>query len=779
MSVVSTDHLLTAESEADINCIDDEHALQRFLGGTSSDVMADAVLAVQMSLCRAATVGVSEEKLRQLRFKLKSSTVVIAVVALMKAGKSTFLNSLMGEEFLPSAAQPATASITSIIHDPLMPNGRLVVEDDAGNVTGLFEGQKAINSAIAAVNEARRANPSARPTALKLKLQAPILSFGALADSGGLEVVDTPGPNEFGAGLDVEVQLVLQRTDVIFYLLDFTKIGSKDEADMFNMLRDAVLPLLDSVDGAIPRIYFILNKIDQQRRSDKHSTEAVAEKIRGYLPELKVNAGMIIPIAARHALLARQLPNHKDDPDYLDDFYKEAMGPCFKGDLTDSQLREKAVQLEGLSNIAIVENEVIRKVAKQQYVISLLTVCDHLSTELVQLSNNKTVQLAASKASLEEVAHAREMLRRTRAAITEKLEGLSTCCAKFKAETNEQAAVFFRELTTDISETIDLLMGRDSPDMECPYLKHFGRLAKAVRGLFAGGGFLEAQSREDLTRKITAAHEKVAELLGEKMDMYKHKIMASMCKKQCDLQCELSKEVQPLLNLLTGDAGRALNVELRAETVVFPDMNILDFMALTEKEMANMVKEKKEQVLKTRGKFEEKTGACGKRWTEQVGEEQYHEEQTTGYKIASADLKRVFQGQVNQQVTVSKKSTELLIEKKIMADVARVQAEVQERCQSFETSLEVQEQHKLRQKSVQDDYAERIRLEAGQLQVLETLVHRVKDAMVKSQHLFHVIPSSAQGSLCAGFLPTLDPPDFAEQCGFHLVSGSGNGLSPA
>ena len=53
---------------------------------------------------------------------------MISVVALMKAGKSTLLNSLLHQEFLPSAAQAATACVTRIIHDDGVPHGRLESE---------------------------------------------------------------------------------------------------------------------------------------------------------------------------------------------------------------------------------------------------------------------------------------------------------------------------------------------------------------------------------------------------------------------------------------------------------------------------------------------------------------------------------------------------------------------------------------------------------------------------------------------------------------------------
>ena len=55
--------------------------------------------------------------LGRIAARLRSGTLCSGVVGLTKAGKSTTLNALLGDTFLPSSLQPQTAKEVSIFHD--------------------------------------------------------------------------------------------------------------------------------------------------------------------------------------------------------------------------------------------------------------------------------------------------------------------------------------------------------------------------------------------------------------------------------------------------------------------------------------------------------------------------------------------------------------------------------------------------------------------------------------------------------------------------------------
>ena len=63
--------------------------------------------------------------LNRLTDRLLDQNVRVGIVGLTKAGKSTFLNALLGRSFLPYSVQPQTANETIIIHDMSYPDGEL------------------------------------------------------------------------------------------------------------------------------------------------------------------------------------------------------------------------------------------------------------------------------------------------------------------------------------------------------------------------------------------------------------------------------------------------------------------------------------------------------------------------------------------------------------------------------------------------------------------------------------------------------------------------------
>ncbi len=80
-------------------------------------------------------LGDSRERVNKLLRELGDGSFKVIITATVKAGKSTFLNSLLGAPFLPTGSVPETAVIVRIIHDPTHPSGLL--EDGQARIQGL------------------------------------------------------------------------------------------------------------------------------------------------------------------------------------------------------------------------------------------------------------------------------------------------------------------------------------------------------------------------------------------------------------------------------------------------------------------------------------------------------------------------------------------------------------------------------------------------------------------------------------------------------------------
>jgi GTPase SAR1 family protein len=403
--------------------------------------------------------------------------IIIAVVSLMKSGKSTLLNALMNEEFLPSATQPATASITYIKHMPELSSGRLTVTSQEGDDDEVYEGRVKIHEKIKVVNEQRRCRSGTAP--IEMTLETPIPSFQAVDESGEVLLVDTPGPNEHGAGLESEVQTILQKSDVLFYILDYTKLGSDDEAAMFKTLIDAVLPLLKSTSCNVRRMYYILNKFDtHSKRNDPCMEDIkanVAKKIESLLPVgARVSPSDIVPISAANALLSRQVIKRRTDKDFLHDFLKKAMGESFEDDISEDEWEAKALEkapgLEKRSRMESIEKEIVAKVVAQKRIINVLSILDLLKIQLEKKFNDKLLELGCMDTSIEELEAAVTAMEQTRTAIQRDLGTLKTVCERMKVRTLQKAGSFFDLLRKDISDTIDVCFSPNEQALQQSYI---------------------------------------------------------------------------------------------------------------------------------------------------------------------------------------------------------------------------------------------------------------------------------------------------------------------
>jgi len=221
-----------------------------------------------------------------------------------------------------------------------------------------------------------------------------------------LKLLDTPGPNEAGAKLDKEFEIALKKTDVVVYVLDYTKLGSNDEANMFEELRKSVQPLLQSAGTDVQRIFYVLNKVDNHSKRNDPAIEVTLTNVANRISTVvgkKVPAGHIIPISSQLALLARQVKTRTDDRGFLADFLRKAMGECWEDEVEEHEYKkvalEKAGFLEKRSGFRNVEEKAITEVAKNKTQILAHAAADALIEILNKRENELMYELAAASAS--------------------------------------------------------------------------------------------------------------------------------------------------------------------------------------------------------------------------------------------------------------------------------------------------------------------------------------------------------------------------------------------
>ncbi|OKH40848.1 dynamin family protein [[Phormidium ambiguum] IAM M-71] len=280
--------------------------LHRVSTALSSDTASEKYAKFQREVADA-TRNVSDLELR------------MAIVAPMKAGKSTIINAIVGQELLPSRNAAMTTLPTEIIFDPQLAEPVLVLTQQIQDIfrdtftalqrkiteLGLDRVQErmaqyphlaklpekiqgmtgiAIDSKISGrlpiINSLRALNDIIRLCSVLDPLSDPLQSLidvpriyspfyrSGITDradiAGKLVIVDTPGPNEAGENLKL-VNVVaeqLQASSVILIVLNFTELNTKAEDE----IKKDVARVIEL--RGKDNLYVLVNKVDQRKEGD-------------------------------------------------------------------------------------------------------------------------------------------------------------------------------------------------------------------------------------------------------------------------------------------------------------------------------------------------------------------------------------------------------------------------------------------------------------------------------------------------------------------------------
>ncbi len=138
-------------------------------------------------------------KIREVVEQIDSKTFTVAVIATIKAGKSTFLNSLIGNEYLPTSNVPETSSLLYIRHDK-----ETFLQKNSEKIFGLSNIREEIR------NRNKKYRDSGVDLLEKYNLNVPYEKISEI-ENLNFQFIDTPGPNEAGAiSLRTEVEKSLE-----------------------------------------------------------------------------------------------------------------------------------------------------------------------------------------------------------------------------------------------------------------------------------------------------------------------------------------------------------------------------------------------------------------------------------------------------------------------------------------------------------------------------------------------------------------------------------------
>ncbi len=217
------------------------------------------------------------EKLSNTLTLLKSKHTKVGIVGLSKSGKSTTINALLGDEYLPSSEMVETAYVLCIKQDP-QSEPTLYDKTDPENVIEIAVGVDDIYEKLKKLNETRRKGGSGCDIKKKFELSVPLIQ--GLTDYTELEIYDTPGISERKPGIRQDAEQMWDEVEGIILVLSVETVESYQTVS-FTQLEKYKNDKKDK-----RRILVLMNKQDKmfQNKKNRYTNERLKEKVEKIVP---------------------------------------------------------------------------------------------------------------------------------------------------------------------------------------------------------------------------------------------------------------------------------------------------------------------------------------------------------------------------------------------------------------------------------------------------------------------------------------------------------------
>ena len=431
------------------------------------------------------------EELEGEQIKTARREMVLAVVGTMKAGKSTTINAIVGQEILPNRNRPMTSVPTLIRHvpgktEPILhlehiqpvrnllstlqeklatPAGQQIAQtlQQTGDTCELldilandgwlkneYHGEEEIFTGLASLNDLVRlaaAMGSEFPFDEYAEVQKlPVIDVefshlvGMDACQGTLTLLDTPGPNEAGQPqMEVMMRDQLQKASAVLAVMDYTQLNSKADEEVRKELNAIA-------DVSAGRLFVLVNKFDEKDRNGD-GADTVRQKVPAMLNSDVLPASRVYPGSSRQAYLANRALHELRkngtlpvDEAWVDDFVREAFGRMKK----DYVCKDSELATEGATDLW--EGSLI----------------DQLITEVILSSHSRAAALAVDSAAaklMQNAENVSEYLSLRHQGLQQSIQSLQAHITSLLADIREIADCQ-EQVTTDVRMAMEEIDAR-------------------------------------------------------------------------------------------------------------------------------------------------------------------------------------------------------------------------------------------------------------------------------------------------------------------------------
>lgn len=258
--------------------------------------------------------GISENKKFITRFLNKLTTEFeVAIVATMSSGKSTLINSMIGQSILPARNEATTAKIFSIRDD-----------DDAENFSvNLLNMTGELLEASGESLEEQLENANNQDDVHEIRLNGDIPNISSSV--ANLVLLDTPGPNNAQNQEHKEVTYKLikdeEKNPLIIYVLNAQQLTTDGVNDLLEEIAETINKKNNSQNH--DRFIFVLNKADRLKKTEVVN---MINNAKEFLEKFEIIDPKIFPISSYRALCCRKSSKGFE----LDDDEDDELDTCEK-----------------------------------------------------------------------------------------------------------------------------------------------------------------------------------------------------------------------------------------------------------------------------------------------------------------------------------------------------------------------------------------------------------------------------------------------------------------
>lgn len=234
----------------------------------------------------------SADNLKKLVDNVEKGLFSIVLVGEFSAGKSTFLNALMGMRILPSFTSETTATVNFLRHSTEAPNGEAgIVYYNDGHQEVLKElTLDSVSNVVSTKSNMGKEGVALSVDHVDLFLESEYLK-------NGIMLVDSPGLNGIAANHLEITRRQIEKSHAAIFMFSADHPGSKSDFEHLEELR-----------SKSKNIFFVLNKINVINPSENVTVESVINDLKDSyhkkFPE-ENEIPEIWPVAANAALAAR------------------------------------------------------------------------------------------------------------------------------------------------------------------------------------------------------------------------------------------------------------------------------------------------------------------------------------------------------------------------------------------------------------------------------------------------------------------------------------------